>query len=98
MLTLTFLDLLTRGDLTGGAVVAGTGSIAANGALEAVRGAPEKMLAAHRAGASVFLLPTQLAHLAPQAPRGLEVVVVSSFYDALDALCGRPGVSDDACE
>ena len=45
------------GDLTGGRTIAGTGTITADGKVGAVGGVALKTQAAHRDGATVFLVP-----------------------------------------
>lgn len=57
--TLSILDVLTEGDLTGGSEVAVTGTIRFDGSVGPVGGVRQKVIAARRSGADVFLLPTQ---------------------------------------
>ncbi|MCU1362670.1 MAG: hypothetical protein JWM55_498 [Acidimicrobiaceae bacterium] len=56
-MTLTLINKLSAGSLTGGHVVAATGTMAVNGQVGAVGGVEEKAVAVHRAGARYFLVP-----------------------------------------
>lgn len=56
-LTLALLDTLSGGSLTGGHVIAATGTIAPNGAVGAIGGVKQKTVAVERAGAQLFLVP-----------------------------------------
>ena len=55
--TLTIIDRLTPGDLTGGAKVAVTGEIDAAGNVGEVGGVPQKAVAARAAGATLMIVP-----------------------------------------
>lgn len=55
--SLAVYDTLTPGALTGGSDVAGTGSIDPDGAVGAIGGIQQKIVAAADAGAKVFLVP-----------------------------------------
>ena len=57
MLTLGILDLVGDDDLTDGAVVAGTGTIDAQGTVGPIGGITLKMVAAQEIGAGLFLVP-----------------------------------------
>ena len=57
MWALGLYDLLTPGDLTGGATIAGTGEIALDGTVFPIGGIEEKVVAAADAGATAFLVP-----------------------------------------
>ncbi len=57
MYSLGIIDKLTPGPLTGGRVIAGTGSIDATGSVGLIGGIQQKLLAARREGATVFLVP-----------------------------------------
>jgi PDZ domain-containing protein len=83
MWTLGLADLLTPGDLTGGKVIAGTGTIDLDGKVGPIGGISQKVIAAERAGAKVFLAPTQDAPEARRVVRHMVVVSVATFMDAV---------------
>lgn len=75
------------GDLTGGTVIAGTGTITPSGRVGAVGGVPLKELAARRDGATVFLVPKgECSSARAELPKGLRLVPVQTLDGALDAL------------
>ncbi|WP_336322913.1 S16 family serine protease [Streptomyces lavendofoliae] len=75
------------GDLTGGRVIAGTGTVEADGTVGAVGGVSLKTQAAHRDGASVFLVPKdECADARTEKPEGLRLVPVSTLKDAVSSL------------
>ncbi|MGA4985440.1 S16 family serine protease [Streptomyces cellulosae] len=75
------------GDLTGGRVVAGTGTIDAEGRVGAVGGVPLKTQAARRDGATVFLVPRdECGEAKAELPKGLRLVPVTTLQGAVDAL------------
>lgn len=75
------------GDLTGGRVIAGTGTIDAGGAVGAVGGVALKTQAAKRDGASVFLVPkAECSDARSELPEGLRLIPVTSLTSAVDAL------------
>lgn len=85
--TLGILDALAGGDLTGGRVVAATGTIDPTGAVGEIGGLPQKTVAVERAHASVFLVPAAQASVArAHATAGLTVLGVTSLEQALDDL------------
>jgi PDZ domain-containing protein len=83
MWTLGIADLLTPGDLTGGKVIAGTGTIDLEGKVGPIGGIDQKVIAAERAGAKLFFAPTQDAPEARRAARRIVVVSVATFSDAV---------------
>ncbi|MFE9306156.1 S16 family serine protease [Streptomyces sp. NPDC088353] len=75
------------GDLTGGRTIAGTGTINADGAVGAVGGVALKTQAAHRDGATVFLVPkAECADAKAELPKGLRLVPVTTLKGAVGAL------------
>jgi PDZ domain-containing protein len=56
--TLTLIDELTPGELTGGQVVAVTGQINADGSVSPVGGVKQKAIAANREGAVAMIVPS----------------------------------------
>ena len=86
MLALGIYDALTDGDLAGGRRVAGTGTIDPDGRVGSIGSIAEKVAAAEREQADVFLTPRDNAEAAARAARGLRVVPVGTFGEALSAL------------
>lgn len=86
---LTIVDLLTEEDLTGGKLVADTGTINAEGIIGPIGGISQKVAAAEEAGAAVFLVPAENHEDAKAAaPESMSVIAVSTLREALDALRG----------
>ena len=87
MLSLGIIDKLDPADLTGGKIIAGTGSIDEKGQVGAIGGVPQKLVAAKRDGATYFLTPeANCAEAVANPQEGLTLVEVASLDDALDAL------------
>ncbi|MDX2407973.1 hypothetical protein NJO91_33205 [Streptomyces microflavus] len=75
------------GDLTGGRTIAGTGTITADGKVGAVGGVSMKTQAAHRDGATVFLVPkAECREAEAERPDGLRLIPVTTLGGAVDAL------------
>jgi PDZ domain-containing protein len=95
MFSLAIMDKLTPGSLTGGRFIAGTGTITPSGEVGAIGGIQQKMIAARRAGATVFLTPADnCAEAAGAAPKGLRLVKADTLHSAaasLDALRAGKG-------
>ena len=89
MFALGLYDILTPGDITEGRTIAGTGVIAPDGTVSPIGGITDKVVAAERAGATVFLVPTRnMAELDGVDTGDMELVAVATFDDALAALRG----------
>lgn len=87
MFSLGIVDKLTDEDLTGGAFVAGTGTIDDKGRVGAIGGIGMKTIAAREKGAEFFLTPARnCATAAADKPEGLTLVKVRTLDDALDSL------------
>lgn len=87
MYTLAIMDLLVDGDLSKGHVVAGTGTISADGSVGSIGGVRQKVVAAEAAGAELMLVPAGNYDEALTAPRrSMELVSVATIDEALDAL------------
>ena len=84
--SLSVYDELTPGALTGGHRIAGTGTIAADGAVGPIGGIRQKMVGAEGSDAEFFLAPAaNCDEVVGNEPEGLEVVAVSTFDDAITA-------------
>ncbi len=87
MYTLAIMDLLVEGDLARGNLVAGTGTIRADGTVGSIGGVRQKVVAAEAAGARLMLVPEGNYEDALTAPReSLELVSVATIDDAVAAL------------
>jgi Lon-like protease len=96
MFTLGIIDKIDGnghgGDLTGGRVIAGTGTITAGGEVGAVGGVPLKEQAARRDGATVFMVPRdECPDARSQLPAGMRLVPVRTLDEALRALAALDG-------
>jgi PDZ domain-containing protein len=86
---LSVYDTLTPGALTDGHVVAGTGTIAPDGKVGPIGGIREKLVAAERADAELFLVPADNCASAVAAPvdhDDMTLVRVDTMHDAVRAL------------
>lgn len=86
-MTLTIIDKLYDGHLTGGRTVAATGTVEPTGLVGDVGGVREKTVAVERAGATVFLVPPgeYATAMAKDIP-ALHVYKVSTLAGALSVL------------
>jgi Lon-like protease len=99
MLSLGILDLVGDTDLTGGAMVAGTGTIDAEGDVGPIGGIQLKMVAAADIGAELFLVPADnCAELLAARELTVPTAKVGTLDDALTALDDlRAGRTPAAC-
>jgi PDZ domain-containing protein len=99
MFALGIVDKLTPGGLTGGRFIAGTGEIAANGAVSPIGGIQQKMAGARAAGATVFLTPAaNCPDTTGAVPQGMRLIKVSTLAGAVRALSAlRSGGSVPSC-
>ena len=89
--TLTLIDMLTPGELTGGNRVAVTGTISAAGDVGNVGGVAQKAAVAEAEGVAMFIVPKELVNAAESTTDDLRVVGVESLDDALAALAELGG-------
>ena len=89
--TLTLIDMLTPGELTGGNRVAVTGTISAAGDVGNVGGVAQKAAVAEAEGVAMFIVPKELVNAAESTTDELRVVGVESLDDALAALAELGG-------
>ncbi|MDR2373490.1 MAG: PDZ domain-containing protein [Bifidobacteriaceae bacterium] len=101
MFALGIIDKLGPVDLAAGRVIAGTGTVNAEGEIGAIGGIRQKMIGAKRDGAEIFLAPAaNCAEAAGNEPDGLRVVKVETVDDAvraLDALRAGDDASVPSC-
>jgi Lon-like protease len=89
--TLTLIDELSEGDLTGGSDIAVTGEIGVDGSVGAIGGLAQKVSAVKQVGVHHFLVPEsqgeeQLARAREIAGDDLEIIPVATLDEALAAL------------
>ena len=96
-MTLALIDRLSKGSLTGGHVVAATGTMSVNGAVGDVGGVAEKTVAVQRAGATYFIVPqVEVTTARANAAPGLTVLGVTSLAQALKDLHALGGATPTA--
>jgi PDZ domain-containing protein len=87
MFALGIVDKLTPGAMTGGEVIAGTGTIDSAGQVGPIGGIRQKLVGAQRNGAEWFLAPAgNCAEVAGHVPDGLQVFRVATLSEARDAV------------
>jgi PDZ domain-containing protein len=95
-MTLTLINELSRGSLTGHHVIAATGTVDFSGQVGAVGGVEEKAVAVHRAGATYFLVPDSGGDVAAARDAhqpDLTILPVNSLAQALRDLRRLGGVT-----
>ena len=99
MFALGIMDKVGSVDLTKGLFIAGTGTIDPDGTVGPIGGIQLKMIAARRAGATVFLAPAgNCSDVRGATPKGLKIVKVDKLHDAVqDLLALQAGKSVPAC-
>lgn len=100
MFSLGIYDLLTPGELTGGAHIAGTGTIDASGAVGEIGGIQQKIAGALQSDATIFLVPAgdcaDVGGLAEEEE--IRLVKVATMDDAVDALQSLESGDESAVE
>lgn len=87
MFSLAVYDVLTPGSLTGGERIAGTGEIEPDGSVGAIGGIQQKIAAADRDGAELFLVPKDNCAEALGADKGdVRLVEVTTMHDAVTSV------------
>jgi len=98
-LTLTLIDELTLGELTGGQRIAVTGTIDVDGNVGAIGGLVQKASAVWQTGAKYFIVPESqgpqdIANARAATHGQLTIVTVKTLDDALNVLAELGGNSD----
>lgn len=83
---LGIFDRITEGELLGGKVVAGTGSINANGRVGPIGGIREKITGAERDGATIFLVPERNCLDIGDLETDMVLIRVATLKDAVASL------------
>lgn len=87
VLSIAIVDSLSPGEVTGGADVAGSGTISVDGTVGPIGGIRHKIRAAGEVGATEFLVPSaNCAEAVQNPPDGLRLIEVSTLDDALESL------------
>jgi PDZ domain-containing protein len=86
MWALALMDMLEPGALIDGRTIAGTGEIDLEGRVYPVGGVAHKVVAAERAGAELFLVPTENLAEARAAHAAIRLVAVSTVDEAVTEL------------
>lgn len=87
MFALGIVDKLTVTDLTGGEHIAGTGTIDSTGIVGPIGGIRQKLYGAQKAGATVFLAPSDNCdEVVGHVPEGVDVYAVKTLADGLKVL------------
>lgn len=90
MFALGVYNALTPGDITGGRVIAGTGTINLDGTVGPIGGVQQKVVAAELVGAKYFLVPTGNYADALAAAHGIQVVEIKTAAQAVQFLKSLP--------
>lgn len=86
MFALEIYNQLVKEDITRGRRIAGTGTIDLDGKIGPIDGVEQKVIAAEREGAELFLVPVENHEAALQAAGSIKVVAIESFDEALEYL------------
>ncbi|MGB0101086.1 MAG: PDZ domain-containing protein [Nocardioides sp.] len=102
MFSLGIYDTLTPGSLSGGQVIAGTGTMDASGNVGPIGGIQQKIVGARDAGAKLFLVPPDNCADALGAPNeDMRLVRATTMHDArvaIDAWVKDPETELPSCE
>ena len=83
---LGIVELLTEENILGKSHVAGTGTISPTGVIGPIGGIAEKIIAAHRVGATIFMSPIRNCTELARIPKGMRVIAVTNLSDAIAQL------------
>lgn len=86
MFALAITDELTEADVTASRTIAGTGTMDADGTVGQIGGVQEKVAAAARDGATIFLLPKRNCVDVGEAPASIRLVPVETLAGAIQSL------------
>ena len=92
---LGIIELLTKENILGSNHVAGTGTISATGVIGPIGGIAEKLIAADRAGATIFMSPIRNCKELTRIPQGMRVIAVTNLGDAIAQLRLIQGSSEN---
>ena len=83
------IELLTPSDILHGRHISGTGTITVDGKVGPIGGINEKILSAHKAGATLFLAPIGNRDEIGSLPKGMKLMIVATLEDAVKALTAK---------
>ena len=83
---LGIVELLTQENILGKNHIAGTGTISADGTIGPIGGIAQKLIAADRAGATIFMSPIRNCSELTRIPKGIRVIAVTNLRDAVAQL------------
>lgn len=97
MFALRIYDQLTPGSIGGDSVVAGTGTVGADGDIGPIGGIEHKLVGAKEAGADYFLAPVENCdEVIGNEVEGLQIIAVDTLDDSIAALEAiREGAAED---
>lgn len=102
MFSLAVYDTLTEGSMTGGQVVAGTGTLNPDGTVGPIGGIDQKIAGARDADADLFLVPADNCDDAYESPQGdmelVRVATMSEAVEAIEAWADDPNADLPRCE
>jgi PDZ domain-containing protein len=83
------IELLTPIDILDGRHISGSGTITIDGKVGPIGGINEKIQAAYKAGATLFLAPIGNRDEITNVPKGVKVVIVATLDDAMKAITAK---------
>ncbi len=86
MFVIELINQLEPGDITGGKVIAGTGTINYFKEVGAIGGVKQKIVAAENAGIEYFIIPEENYAEAQNVARNMELIPVSTLQEVMDFL------------
>ncbi len=90
MFTLTVYNALSSQDLTGGRIIAGTGTVNLDGTVGPIGGVKQKVAAAEAAGAVYFLCPVDNYADAVSVAQHIKVIKIVTVGQAVEFLRSLP--------
>ncbi len=86
MFVLGIMDTMTRGGITAGHKIAGTGTISLDGRVGPIGGVAQKVIGAEQSGAEYFLAPKENSEDANRVAHRIQVIAVETIDDAISFL------------
>ncbi len=84
MFTMEIYNQLTPDDITGGKRIAGTGTVNLDGKVGQIGGVKFKVMAAEKAGADLFIVPTENYEQAQEAQANIPLLEVENIDDIIE--------------